>query len=241
MQKMFINRFHIVDDLTEDDVSYWVDKYLVCIEDEVREAREHLKYFEFNDLKENKEFIKEIIDILHFVVNLFIMGNSNSDKLANKYFELYNNNIKSVYDLITFIYDNVNNKYSCMYTKKEILNEIKNRENELFTVDVENIDNAFNEDDGYISIQGFNYTNVTMLMLLNDILDNCGKVRQQINWKFWKKEKHSIDFDKLDECFVNLLISLIIVFKSIDCNPKTIKEIYIRKNMENVFRQEMNY
>ena len=73
MQKMFISKFHKVDNLTDEDVDIWIDRYLVCIEDEIREAREHLKYYEFNDLNE-KEFKKEIIDILHFVANLFIMG-----------------------------------------------------------------------------------------------------------------------------------------------------------------------
>ena len=93
----------------------------------------------------------------------------------------------------------------------------------------------------YFNFQGLNYTNILMLILLNNLLDSCGKVRQQINWKFWKSQKKKIDYDKLNECFAEVLLSLITIFKSINCSPEQIKDIYIKKNMENIFRQEFNY
>ena len=50
-----------------------------------------------------------------------------------------------------------------------------------------------------------------------------------------------VDYDKLNECFAEVLLSLMIIFKSINCSPDQIKDIYIKKNMENIFRQEFNY
>ena len=237
MQKMFISKFHKVDNLTDEDVDIWIDRYLVCIEDEIREAREHLKYYEFNDLNE-KEFKKEIIDILHFVANLFIMGKSNIKLISEKYFKLYDNNIIEVKDLINFIYNNVENR-TCLYSKEEILKELNDNKDKLFDNNYQSLITA--DDKTYFNFQGLNYTNILMLILLNNLLDSCGKVRQQINWKFWKSQKKKIDYDKLNECFAEVLLSLITIFKSINCSPEQIKDIYIKKNMENIFRQEFNY
>ena len=72
-----------------------------------------------------------------------------------------------------------------------------------------------------------------MLILLNNLLDSCGKVRQQINWKFWKSQKKKIDYDKLNECFAEVLLSLMIIFNvlgiNLFINPMTDEQLDVYK------------
>lgn len=95
MQHSFASRMRKVDNLTKEEQDIWIDKYLVCIEDEVREVREHLniycddkKYNSDND--RNIELKKEVIDILHFVMELFIVGNAGQDDIKKYYNEFIN-------------------------------------------------------------------------------------------------------------------------------------------------------
>lgn len=227
MQKQFISKFHKVDNLTNDEMEYWVDKYLVCIDDEVGEAREHLNYFSDNLLSNNKEFLKEIIDILHFVVNLFIVGNCDSNIIKEKYLSLYNENVKDVYDIFIYAFKEQKDGLSCVESIEYIKDKLNN---DLFNDNL-SLDNQYYNAS----------TNINMLILLSNLLDVCGKIRQNINWKFWKSNNKVIDLNELHKCFAELFHSLINIFVAIDCKPDKIKKIYITKNLENIFRQELNY
>lgn len=247
MQRHFISKWHKIDNLTNDEIDYWVDKYLICIEDEVREAREHLNYNSGNILTNNQEFLKEIIDILHFVVNLFIVGNCSSDIIKEKYLSTYNDNVKDVFDIINYAFKEQKDSLKCIESIDFIKDKIKY---DLFTNTIDSSKNNSSTATTYTidppngsqyTSTTQNNTNINMLILLNNLLDSCGKVRQNINWKFWKSTKKELDLNKLHQSFVEVFYSLINIFISIDCEPEKIKKIYISKNLENIFRQEFDY
>ena len=89
MQKQFANRFHKVDELSKEEVDYWTNEYLVCIEDEIIEAEEFLDIYpekikEFNVT----EYRKELIDVLHFIMDgMIVAGMQYSD--IKKYYGQY--------------------------------------------------------------------------------------------------------------------------------------------------------
>lgn len=72
LQKYFANKFHNTNNMTKEQVDYHVNDYLVCIEDEIGELREYLNGT-MEDNYENK--FKEVIDVLHFVMDLMICSN----------------------------------------------------------------------------------------------------------------------------------------------------------------------
>ena len=81
---------------------------------------------------------------------------------------------------------------------------------------------------------------ITILKASCRLSDACALARQQISWKHWKKPNDYIDFDKLYQAyavifheFINLCLLTIPV--------EEIKEIYIKKNVENILRQEYGY
>lgn len=109
MQHSFAKSLHKVDNLTKDEMDHWLDRYLVCIEDEVREVREHLTIYP-DDTKPPhkvlKELQKEIIDILHFVMDLFICGGATPSQIKEYYLKTYNLN-ESTYigDFLDYAYN----------------------------------------------------------------------------------------------------------------------------------------
>lgn len=109
MQKSFASRVRKVDGLTKEEKDVWIDKYLVCVEDEIREVREHLDLYGEepkyeSDIDKNLELKKEVIDILHFMMELFIVGGANQQVIKDFYAEAYE--LQSIDgDLIKFAYD----------------------------------------------------------------------------------------------------------------------------------------
>lgn len=85
MQKIFASRFHKIDNLTNPEIDKWTKDYLVCIEDEILEASEFLPIYE-EVIKEydEKEYRKELIDILHFVMDGMLVAGMNNSILKNK-------------------------------------------------------------------------------------------------------------------------------------------------------------
>ena len=109
MQKSFAARMHKVDDLTKEEVDTWVDRYLVCIDDELREAREHLNLYGDRPPEtdaQHDELCKEVIDIAHFVMDLFIVGGANANTLKHVYAQryLHGRQLLPTEDLITVAY-----------------------------------------------------------------------------------------------------------------------------------------
>ena len=85
MQKIFASRFHKIDNLTNPEIDKWTKDYLVCIEDEILEASEFLPIYEevIKDYDE-KEYRKELIDILHFVMDGMLVFGMNNNILKEK-------------------------------------------------------------------------------------------------------------------------------------------------------------
>lgn len=204
MQKKFAARFHKVEGLTKEEIEHWINEYLVCIEDEVREVREHLNFYTGNSktgLEAMYELKKEIIDILHFVMDEFIVGGIDAHKLKQYYLKMYTPNILSVKDFLKFAYENQNNFN--LQTRDEI-------EQKIF-------------------------------ILINKLLDCSGKVRQQISWKHWKKPLTIIDYNLLYEAFAETFKVLVDLFIAVGMKPDEVREVYIKKNLENIFRQQYGY
>ena len=89
MQMSFESRFHEIGNLSKEEIDYWIDKNLICIEDEIREVRECLDIYGKNTSKPQEELKKEVIDILHFMMDLFICGNAKADDIKKAYFSKY--------------------------------------------------------------------------------------------------------------------------------------------------------
>lgn len=102
MQKAFANQIRPLDKPTKEDVDKWVDKYLVCILDEVREIREHLIIYSQNTKTTtiDIELQKEVIDVLHFIMDLYIMGGATDKDIEKFYVKHYNLDILQNNDLI---------------------------------------------------------------------------------------------------------------------------------------------
>jgi hypothetical protein len=204
MQKRFANRFHKVDGLTKEEQDHWINEYLVCIEDEVREVREHLSFYTgaIQDINQSTvELKKEIIDILHFMMDEFIVGGIDSNTLKQYYLKQYAPNIVDVKDFLKFAYE----RQSLVYDWKD--------------------------QDKYYNI----------FILVNKLLDCSGKVRQQISWKHWKKPSPTIDYDKLYTAFAETFKILVDLFVVLYMTSDEVRDIYIKKNLENIFRQNYNY
>ena len=66
-------------------------------------------------------------------------------------------------------------------------------------------------------------------------------VRQNINWKHWKKAKDTLDKDALYDSYVTMLKHLFICFKVANMSANDVYETYVNKNVENQYRQEFGY
>ena len=212
MQLKFAARFHKVEDLTKLEIDHWINAYLVCIEDETREVREHLNIYPENNsnliIKENSiELEKEFIDIIHFIMDEFISGGSNAKDIElaymNKYYPEKISSGEIIDDFMKFIYEQQEIKVKKLYK---------------------------------------NYSrDMTILLLVNKLLDCSGKVRQCISWKHWKKPSDKINFLKLNDAFAETFKSLIDCYCIMNMTPKKIRDIYINKNCENIWRQRLGY
>lgn len=205
MQKKFAARFHNVNNISKEETDHWINEYLVCIEDEVREVREHLNFYTGNNkssIQTAVELKKEIIDILHFVMDEFIVGDFNAEKLKQYYFQMYAPNIVEVKDLLQFAYEN---------------------------------------QDGYNDLDVIEDKDYKIFILINKLLDCSGKVRQQISWKHWKQPFKSIDYNLLYEAFTETFKILVDLFIAVGMTADEVKDVYIKKNLENVYRQNYNY
>ena len=83
MQTIFAGRFH-TNKLSKLDIDHWVNDYLVCIEDEIIELLEQIPGDQTDvDLTKNVELKKEVIDILHFTMDLFIAGGYSFEQIKS--------------------------------------------------------------------------------------------------------------------------------------------------------------
>ena len=184
MQKIFASRFHKIDNLTNPEIDKWTKDYLVCIEDEILEASEFLPIYE-EVIKEydEKEYRKELIDILHFVMDgMLVVG--------------MNNNI-------------LKEKLKC--------------------------------DDVVEFMSNINVSGISHIDSLHYLMRDLRLVRQNINWKHWKKANPNLNLDKIYDAYISMLKHLFICFKVANMNADDVYETYVNKNVENQYRQEFGY
>ena len=118
MQKVFASRFHKIDNLDKDEIDHWTNAYLICIEDEIVEAMEFLDIYPVRIKDFNlKEFRKELIDILHFLMDGMLVANMDYSKLSIAYKKSVNCNIDNE-DILEF---------ACKYEKQFIEQIDENR------------------------------------------------------------------------------------------------------------------
>lgn len=184
MQKVFASKFHKIDNLTNAEIDKWTKEYLICIEDEILEASEFLPIYE-EVIKEynEKEYRKELIDILHFVMDGMLVAGINNDILKEKL---------KCDDVVEFM----SNMDVC----------------------------------GISHIDSLHY-----LML------DLRLVRQNINWKHWKKINPNLNLDKIYDAYISMLKHLFICFKVANMNANDVFETYVNKNVENQYRQYYGY
>jgi len=242
IQSKIMEQHFKINNLQEKDINYFIDRYIIYVEENVYKAISYLKYDQFNDLG-SPQFLHTMIDMLSYSVNMFIIGKAKNDNLEKKYILTYDDNIKGVYDLFKFIYDTIKTK-ECIYTNDEIVNTINNNKKDLFTVENIDINHIFDDSNKVEKnkeniVHEININNINMLILLSKILNSCSEIRHQIKWKLINDCSMVINYDNLYKCFVDLLINIIRIFKSISHDVKTIKQAYIHISLEKIFEQEL--
>ena len=131
MQKQFANRFHKVEGLTKEEVDYWTNEYLVCIEDEIVEAEEFLDIYSIKEFNVN-EYRKELIDVLHFLMDGMLV----SEVSENDFKEILNlNKEEDLLDVMiklaakdirsTMVKAKLNDSLANIYTLNYLLRDIR--------------------------------------------------------------------------------------------------------------------
>ena len=205
MQMSFAQRQHPVEGLTKADVDHWVDAYLVCIDDEVREVREYLNIYGQGASHDNvAELKKEVVDIIHFVMDLFIVGNCSPEQLKSAYCARYGVTVNDGDDLFNVAYN------------KQAAGVLD-----------------------YLGASGIT-KDMTVLKATCKLLDAGAAVRQLISWKHWKRPSDTIDFDKLHDAYAGVFYEFVNLYVLTMANGE-LRDIYVRKNAENIFRQIYGY
>ena len=79
IQSHFASRFHNIYNLSKETTDYWNKEYCICIEDEIEEI---FDYIQLDDVQQPlktdiTELKKEVVDVLHFVLDNIISGECN--------------------------------------------------------------------------------------------------------------------------------------------------------------------
>ena len=230
MQKHFANRFHPVIQVDKDITDKWNKEYCICIEDEVEELMDYCKLPIQDDAKydNTKELKKEIIDILHFMMDIFITGNCSYDKLYSLFNKKRNTNVQSFNNVFQYCIDEM---------KKYKLQRATISELDLFGSRVDLI-NLWNYDGSILTYQMWNDLLVSFAL---ELLFVNREIRQQISWKHWKKPNASINYDKLYNAYEELFYKFMRLAAFIFEDANEIVNTYIKKNIENIRRQKNGY
>lgn len=132
MQKVFAERFHPVENLSKKEIDYWTNAYLVCIEDEIVEALEFINIFP-KTIKEFdlKEYRKELIDILHFLMDGMLVAGMTYHDLEISYEKvigktLGHNDLLDVASGYEVQYlEQIVEEDQCLYTLNYLLRDIR--------------------------------------------------------------------------------------------------------------------
>jgi dUTPase. len=220
MQKIFAAKFHKVDDLTKEEVDYWMKAYDTCITDEITEVHEHLNLFDqIYDVKNDKyELQKEFIDIWHFLMDEFIVASLDGKTLLELYVKKYTPDL-SVDDFIKGFGDGDALRAIFEFETHKVIDSGKM---------------ILPTEEGEINHQ-------SVLIASGYVLAGGRKVRHEISWKHWKKPNQEINYHKLYDALVFTFSSLIKCFLVSDLSSESLYDIYITKNIENHYRQVLGY
>ena len=119
IQKCFSKKFRSVENISKEDKDKWINQYLICMEDEISELREYLDIYPNEKSKPFNviEVKKELIDILHFVMDVFISGEASSKDIEKYYLEKYSPEVSSVKDFMKYSFDTQTQIIALNYNK----------------------------------------------------------------------------------------------------------------------------
>lgn len=139
---------------------------------------------------------------------------------------------KEIVDILHFFMDGM---LVCGMTYEDLckhyyqLNDIETSEKDVLKLAMEIEDPNVDKDDKF-------------LYLLNYIVRDCRLIRQNINWKHWKKINDNLDKESMFKGYALMFKHLIQLFKlcGVETN-KQLRDIYVHKNVENILRQKYGY
>jgi hypothetical protein len=212
IQKHFSSRFFNLNELTEEEIHNWIKQYDTCINDEITEVHEHLETFNY------------------------IYGNKkiNIKELQKEFIDIWH------FAMDMFIIGGANtndllDNYLDLYQLEKTT-----KENRTLSFVFENERKEIKKD-SVILIDNECPDGITILILTGHIMAGLRKIKQQINWKHWKKQKIKTNYKSLYSSFSFVLSSLIKCFIVVGLDCETLYNTYISKNIENIFRQEFGY
>ena len=226
MQSKFASRFSNTNNPSKEITDAWNKEYLICIEDEINELMDYInlpsRKCRLTDLKGLK---KEVIDILHFVMDTFITGGITSQEIQNRYLKKYH--IKEVTNFFKYAFYLSQLELASKYRQltKPINNEIVDLHTALtykWEIDSTDVD-------------------IILIDLIINLLEMNRKIRECISWKHWKKPNKEINYNKLYDVYVELFIRFLALCAFVFDNPDEIINTYIVKNVENIRRQKLGY
>jgi dimeric dUTPase (all-alpha-NTP-PPase superfamily) len=216
IQKHFASRFHNTDTITKEITDKWVKEYCICMEDEIEEIYDYISFPTVNRipaLKDNQEELrKEIIDVLHFVMNIMIVSGFKPEEAKNRWAIDHGLFLKD-FDLLSEMFKE----------KRKILKD---------RFGIKNVNFMFIEDRTISDV---------LLTLTCELLEMNRELRQQISWKHWKKPNESINYPKLYDVCYELLNRFILLTTLVFISGEDIKTTYVKKNIENIRRQKRGY
>lgn len=221
IQQHFASRFHIVHNIPKDVTEHWCKEYCICMEDEIEELFDYIILEDNREIKADiKELKKEIVDVLHFVLDQMIAIECDS-VMVLKYFK---------------------QKYFNDFINDPLI--------DIFNYSIHQIENIFDikrnhEYNSYINMwncAGNNkkWNNVLKTLALRLLFINR-EIRQQISWKHWRKPFKTINYEKLYQVCADLWYQYMLLAAFVFDNAEELVQIYIKKNVENICRQKYNY
>jgi len=186
-----------------------------------------------NKKKERKEEDKEVNKSNNF-------SNNNSRTFTNSGMNLTNTNSSTTDNYPKSIECNIDTNIELenikTENKKDMLEILFNKQKELYKKQLANSENKMKNIyeikepfDGY-----------RIFMLSSALVHEAIELQRETNWKWWKKEK-SIDDQKIQEEIIDIWHFLLQLTIEAGIDSKKLIEIYLKKNKENLNRQEKGY
>ena len=90
IQKHWAQRFHPIANISKDITDHWVKEYCLCLEDEIAEIFDYISLIDKNAIKsDKKELQKEVVDVLHFVLDVLIVSDCQYEDIQQVYVDKY--------------------------------------------------------------------------------------------------------------------------------------------------------